>query len=169
MAPRLVVTVLLAAALVGVAPRLASPKDAPASTPDGKATLAAMTWLGGTWSGSMWGGTFTAYYSTPEGGKILSYSKLEKEGKIAFHEFELFESSGDKLVLRPHPGGKPAASFQLTAASAADKKVTFENPKNDFPTRLVYHRVADDRLVITLDDPHGDTKKVETFDLKRMP
>lgn len=168
MAPRILVPVVLAAALLAVAPRLATSKDEAPTAIDAKAELAAMTWLAGTWSGSIWGGTFTAYYTTPEGGKVLSYSKLEREGKTAFHEFELFEVTGDKLFLRPHPGGKPAASFELTAVSQVDKSATFENPKNDFPTRLVYHRVADDRLVITLDDPHGDTKKVETFDLKRV-
>lgn len=123
--------------------------------------LASMTWLAGNWSGDMWGGKFHAYYSTPDGGKVLSYSKLLSGGQMRFYEFELFQVSGGAVVLTPHPGGKRAASFKLTALEKG--KATFENPKNDFPQKLVYWRKADDNLVITLT---GGAKK-EVFDLKR--
>lgn len=133
-----------------------------------QAQLAGLTWLAGAWSGSMWGGTFETYYSTPEGGRVLSYSQLLKSGKPAFHEFEVFGCEGDELVLRPHPRGRPAAAFTLQTLDPTQRKATFENPKNDFPTRIEYHRATDERLVITLSDPHGTSGKTEVFDLARV-
>ena len=72
-----------------------------------EAQLAGMEWMAGTWSGKMWGGDFTAYYSTPKGGKVLGYSVLEKGGKQAFFEFEVFEVQNAKVAYLPYPGFRP--------------------------------------------------------------
>lgn len=122
--------------------------------------------LAGTWQGDVWGGRFEAYYTTPEGGKVLSYNELVKDGKVVFHEFERFDESRGKLTFFPYPRGKPATP--LTIARLEENRAVFENPKKDFPTRVDYHRKAVDRLVITLSDPHGPSDKVEVFDLKRV-
>ncbi|MCG8407358.1 MAG: DUF6265 family protein [Phycisphaerales bacterium] len=134
---------------------------------DPKKQIAGMRWIAGTWEGKMWGGTFVAYYTTPDGGKVMSYSKLLKKGVIAFHEFEVFEIEDGKVVFNPFPGGKRATSLTLTECDPAAKRVIFENAKKDFPTRIVYHRVTEDNLVITLSDPHNDTDRIQKFDLKR--
>ena len=70
--------------------------------------------------------------------------------------------------MQPYPGGKRAASFTLKDISLPERRVVVENPKNDFPSRIVYHREADDRLVITLSDPHGGSPKQQVFKLKRV-
>lgn len=129
--------------------------------------LAAMAWLAGTWSGDMWGGQFVAYYATPEGGKILSYSELRKGEKVAMYEFERFDVKKGDVWLTPFPRGKQAASFRLTELDAKAKKATFESPKNDFPSRIVYHRKTDGELEITLSAPHHGSDQVEVFALKR--
>lgn len=156
------VIALTVATLAGVA--LSEDKEK-AETP--AQVLARMAWVSGSWEGSMWGGTFRAYYSTPEGGKILSHSELLKEGKVVFHEFEVFEVAGDVLHYQPYPGGKKAGGFRLTECKPGSKKATFENPKKDFPTRIVFHRASADQLVVTLSDPHGTSDKVEVFKLAR--
>ena len=116
----------------------------------------------------MWGGKFQTYYCTPDGGKVMSYSKLIKQDKVVFHEFEVFErSSKGEVIFRPFPQGSPAQPLTLAECDPKSHKVVFENKKKDFPTRIVYQRVEKDRLVITLSDPFGESKKVETFDLRR--
>lgn len=129
--------------------------------------LAEMDWLAGHWSGDIWGGRFHAYYSTPEGGKILSHSRLMRGEDEAFFEFEVFEVRANLVHLQPFPGGKKAMGFQLTEVDLETRKATFENPNKDFPTHMVYHRVSEDELVITLSDPHGGSEKVERFELSR--
>ena len=127
------------------------------------AKIESLAWLSGRWSGAMWGGEFTATYTAPAGGKLLSFSELRKEGKTAFYEFEVFDATADGLVFTPYPAGKRKESFKLTSAEA--NKAVFENPAKDFPTRIEYHRKEKDRLVITLS---GGGDKTETFDLKRV-
>jgi hypothetical protein len=131
--------------------------------------LAGMSWLAGAWSGAMWGGRFDAWYSSPEGGKIIGHSKLAREEREVFYEFEVFEAEGEAVVLRPFPGGKRAVTLTLSSHDPEARKAVFENPKKDYPTRIVYHRIADDNLVITLSDPHGGSDKIERFDLKSVP
>jgi len=125
-----------------------------------------LSFLSGKWSGPMWGGQFTATYTAPAGGKLLSFSELVKGGKAAFYEFEVFEATEGGLVFTPYPGGRKKETFKLASSDA--KKAVFENPDKDFPTRIEYRRAAEDRLVITLSDPHHGSDKTETFDLKRV-
>lgn len=135
------------------------------ATPE--AVLAEMGWLAGTWSGDMWGGRFEAHYSTPEGGRILSHSRLFVEGAERYYEFEVFEPGAELVRLTPYPRGKAADGFTLSEHDPVARKAVFENPEKDYPTRIVYQRVADDELVITLSDPHGGSEKTEVFDLRR--
>ena len=150
---------------------LVSPLVASAWTPfedePAKAAIADMSWLAGEWSGDMWGGRYEAYYTTPEGGMIISHSKLMKGEQESFYEFEVFESRDDGIYLQPFPGGRKAVGFDLVEHVEADRRAVFENPDKDYPTRIVYHRVSDDELVITLSDPHGGSDKTDRFALAR--
>jgi hypothetical protein len=145
---------------------VAGAQDEPAKPAAPADKIASLTWLAGTWQGPIWGGTWTTQYTTPAGGMVLSTSKLLRGGKAAYFEFERFDVQGGDVVLNPYPKGSPAAKFKLVALEG--KKATFENPKNDYPSRIVYHRVADDRLVITLSAPHHESDKRDVFDLKAV-
>ncbi len=159
-------TICLMSLLTSTSAALLDGEDPAASNP--RAAIQGMDWMAGTWSGAMWGGTFTAYYTTPEGGKLLSHSALHREGKQAFYEFELFEIRGQHVVLQPFPRGKQVTPLTLASHDPKNRIATFENPDKDYPTRIVYQRVSDDTLVITLTDPHGGTKKKEQFELRRV-
>jgi len=151
-----------ALALLALAPLLQD-----AAPPDPAEQLASMGWLAGEWSGEMWGGRYVAYYSTPEGGKILSHSRLLKGAEVAFHEFEVFEAREGGVHLAPYPGGRPADGFALAELDPEARRAVFENPDKDFPTRIVYERPAEGELRVTLSDPHGGSDKREVFELSR--
>jgi len=163
---RHIIMVALASVFVWNLARADKPQ-AQADANQAKQQLAAMDWLAGTWSGAMWGGTFEAYYTTPDGGRIISHSRLIKNGKEAFYEFEMFEVRDGAVQMAPFPGGKRVVGLTLADLDRKQRKATFENKNKDYPTRIEYHRAADDRLVITLSDPHGSSDKREVFDLKR--
>ena len=97
---------------------------------------------------------------------VVSYSRLIKEGKQAFHEFEVIDVRDGAVVYTPHPGGQYNKKNHFTLKKLEPNKATFENPaKKDFPMRATFHRAAPDRLVITLSDLKGGKQQV--FDLKR--
>lgn len=126
-------------------------------------TIEALAFLAGSWKGKVGGKPFSAYYSTPEGGKVLSYSVLTK-GTVSFHEFELFEARRGHLILTPYPGGKPRPEFRAT--EVAPGRAVFDNPKKDFPTRIEY-RSEGRTLRITLSDPHGGQDRTVVYLLER--
>src|SRR4051812_20432533 len=105
-----------------------------------------LAWLEGVWQGKIGDRDFEARYSGAEGGQVLSASKYTKNGKPAGFEFERFEEQGDSIVLTPFPEGTSSVTFRLAELDAKGRRVVFENLAHDFPTRLSYQRVADNRL-----------------------
>lgn len=123
--------------------------------------------LTGHWTGSMWGGRFDAYYAGPHETGSLSYSTLTQEGRIVFHEFEVFRLDGAQLTLQPYPMGQPEVIFTYLPEASSPGRWVFDNPENDFPTRITYDRTQVGALNIQLSDPVRGTEKVETFALQR--
>jgi hypothetical protein len=159
---------LPAALLLGLLATAGCREQAPTESADHpESIIAEMSWLAGTWSGDMWGGRFEAHYSTPAGGRILSHSRLFQEGEVGFYEFEVFEPKDSAVYFQPYPGGEPAIGLTLVSHDAEARQAVFENSDKDFPTRIVYERVADDQLVITLSDPHGESSEEQIFELSK--
>ncbi len=152
----------LALMLVVAAPLIA---DTDSRKP--KASITTLSFLTGSWEGKAWGGTYRAHYTPPSGKTLLSFSQLYKKNKAVYHEFERFTIRNNTVILTPYPQGRPAKSFTLVAYTNTKKtpRAVFENPKKDFPTRIVYERTSKTQLTITLSDPHNKSKKVQVFNL----
>lgn len=123
--------------------------------------LSSLKWLAGNWQVEKWGGTFHAFYSTPEGGKIVSYSKLVVGDALKFYEFELFEVVDGRIVYTPHPAGRRSPhSFPLVEADG--NRAVFANDEHDWPKRIEFERPSEKKLVVTLTG--GEKKEVFAFD-----
>jgi hypothetical protein len=127
-----------------------------------------LAWLEGTWRGQIGGRDFEARYSGADGGQVLSASKYTKDGLAAGFEFERFQEQGDSLILTPFPEGKSSVTFRLAELDVKGRRAVFENLAHDFPTRLSYQRVANDRLTILVSGPGEDgNEQVLTYSLRR--
>ena len=127
-----------------------------------------LAWLEGTWQGKVGERDFEARYSGADGGQVLSASKYTKEGVAAGFEFERFEELDGTLVLTPFPEGKSSVTFKLAELEPTSRRAVFENLAHDFPTRLSYQRVADNKLTILVSGPGEDGKEqVLTYSLTR--
>ena len=77
--------------------------------------------------------------------------------------FETFEVRGSDIFMTPYPGGKKSVSFRLEGHDPAKQSAKFVNADHDFPKALLYERVGEDRLQISL---FGDGPSAAvTFDL----
>jgi hypothetical protein len=131
-------------------------------------TISDLSWLEGTWRGRIGGRDFEAHYTGVEGEQVLSASKYTENGRPAGFEFERFEQRGDTLLLTPFPEGKSSVSFPLAEYDAGARRAVFENLSHDFPTRISYQRVANDRLTILVSGPGEDgNEQVLTYALRR--
>ena len=70
-----------------------------------------------------------------------------KRGKAAFEFMRIAETEAG-LVFYASPNGKPATPFAATEAD--DQHVVFENPKSDFPQRILY-QLDQDALLATIE------------------
>jgi hypothetical protein len=142
-------------------------RGSPYSCPPSVSELA---WLEGVWRGKVGTRDFEAQYTGTEGGVVLSASKYSTNGQPAGFEFERFQEKDGHVVLTPYPDGKESpASFRLTDFDQKTHRAVFENPKHDFPTKISYHRVAEDSLTILVSGPGKDGKEsVIRYELKRV-
>jgi len=151
------------AALLVVAPVVCSLERASAKDPEPPAKgIAALSWLQGAWRTADGESVWEAVYSSPEGGEVVSASKEIAGGKVATFDYERFFEKDGKVIFSPHPGGKKSKhDFPAESLDAAAKKAVFVNTANDFPSKFTYHRVADDRLTVTLEGaPGGNPMKI---------
>jgi hypothetical protein len=127
-----------------------------------------LQFLEGIWQGKIGERNFEARYSGADGGQVLSASKYTKNGRAAGFEFERFEELDGTLVLTPFPEGKSSVTFKLAELDATSRRVAFENLAHDFPTRISYQRVAENKLTILVSGPGEDGKEqVLTYSLTR--
>lgn len=152
--------------LLGAAPE--APKQPPAS-----ARIEDLGWLAGSWAGEIRGAgattRFETHYTAPRGGVILSTSKAFKpDGTLSWFEFERFETKDGTLQVTPYPNGKADVSFALAEYDPTAKKAVFTNPGHDYPNRITYQRLAEDRLLFIVAGNREGAPVME-FSLTRQP
>jgi hypothetical protein len=140
-------------------------KDIPMPTP-AKATIGDLAWLAGAWVGTR--GTngaisFEERWSPPRGGAMLATSRTVAREKMSAFEFlRIIERDGG-LVYVAQPNGAPPTDFVLTELSPT--RAVFDNPRHDYPKRIVYELPAEGGLTATIGYIKGGTPR--RFEFKR--
>jgi hypothetical protein len=65
-----------------------------------RATLADMKWLEGRWVGAAFGGKTEEQWSAPDGGAMVGWYRLVKDGKPVFYELMTVVEKDGSLVMR---------------------------------------------------------------------
>jgi hypothetical protein len=81
---------------------------------------------------------------------------------FAFEYLRIVERDGG-LVYIAQPGGKTPTEFVLTELTKT--RAVFENPRHDYPKRVVYELPAEGRLHATIGQLKGGTPR--RFEFKR--
>jgi hypothetical protein len=106
---------------------------APASVPD-------VSWLAGYWLTCEGGREVSETWSDPRQGVMLGSSLTLHKGKVSYEQARIGPSAGG-LSFFAQPSGQAPAEFPLKASEKA--RIVFENPKHDFPQRVIYWRLGD--------------------------
>jgi hypothetical protein len=139
-------------------------EDIPMPAP-AKAAIGDLSWLSGAWVGKRsTGSTNEERWSPPLGGAMLAVSRsVNTSGKMfAFEYLRIVERDGG-LVYIAQPGGAKPTEFVLTELTKT--RAIFENPRHDYPKRIVYELSAEGGLSATFDQAKGGTPR--RFDFKR--
>lgn len=100
------------------------------------ATMTDMAWLAGAWVGTKGTRSTEERWSPPLGGSMLGTSRTVSRGTMVAFEFLRIVERDGGLVYLAQPGGRPPTEFVLTEIGKT--RAVFENPRHDFPQRIVY-------------------------------
>jgi hypothetical protein len=127
--------------------------------------LTELSWLSGDWVSETPDGWTEEHWSADRGGLMLGINRSGKGNKAtAFEYMRLQRDQAGRAIFWASPGGKPAVGFMRTEGGR--RMAVFENPKNDYPQRIVYERRGD-TLTGTISDLKGGNAMSWTF--KRRP
>lgn len=140
-------------------------KDIPMPTP-AKAMISDLSWLSGAWVGTR--GTnnaisFEERWSPPKGGAMLATSRTVNRDRMSAFEFLRIVERDGGLMYIAQPGGAPPTEFVLTELTA--KRAVFDNPRHDYPKRIVYELSAEGGLTASIGFAKGGTPR--RFEFKR--
>jgi Domain of unknown function (DUF6265) len=128
--------------------------------------LSSLSWLAGSWEGKDTSGMeMEEVWTTAKGGTMLGLHRDVKDGRLASFEFLRIESGAEGLVYLAQPRGKPATPFPFKEGAA--KKVVFENPKHDFPQRILYWMTDDGALHARVEGMQGGKLVGEEWSWRR--
>jgi hypothetical protein len=96
--------------------------------------------MAGYWLDCSGGREASETWSDPRGGRMVGHA-LSVRGEDVSFETSSIGPYGDGLAYFARPGGGDLTVFPL--AERSEGRAVFENPQNDFPTRVIYHRIGE--------------------------
>lgn len=138
-------------------------QDIPLPAP-AKAAIGDLDWLAGAWVGTRGSGSsIEERWSPPLGGAMLAVSRTvnTSDKMVAFEYLRIVERDGG-LVYVAQPGGAAPTEFVLTELTTT--RAVFDNPRHDYPKRIVYELSAEGGLSATIGFTKGGTPRRFEFE-----
>lgn len=130
---------MLKAAVLAAALAQASMSEAPSAHASTSADD--LAWLAGYWLDCSGGREASETWSDPRQGLIVGHAVTVRGGRSGFEAAHIGPLPDGRLAYFARPSGAPATAFALTESRPG--RVTFANPENDFPQRIIYERQGD--------------------------
>ena len=124
-----------------------------------------LAWLAGAWVGTRGEGNATSIeerWSPPAGGAMLAVARSVRAEKMRTFEFLRIVEHEGGLVYKAQPGGAPPTEFTLTELTKTDQGATravFDNPRHDYPKRIVYEISAEGGLSASIGFTKGGSPR----------
>lgn len=101
---------------------------------------------------------------------MIGMGRHLKAGKTEFMEFMTVESSGGQITMwillgSPSKGPKAGVPFKLTSMNA--QEVVFENPSNEFPSKIIYKRGGNGRMTARIEGVQAGKPAAQDFNFRR--
>lgn len=125
-------------------------------------------WLIGKWENNSEQGNLSESWEKQNDSVYLGHSYFIKgKDTLHFESIELKQKGENVLyipVVRGQNEGKPV-EFKLTLSTT--KQMTFENPKHDYPQKIVYNQINSDSLVATISGIQQGKQSIESYPMKK--
>jgi len=145
-------------AIVALAALISPSPDAPRGVED-------LAWMTGCWMQTRPDGFVEEHWTAPAGGTLIGMSRTVRGGKTTEYEFLMIKDAGGRLAYVAKPSGQAENAFPLK--SLGESEVVFEDPKHDFPQRILYRRNADGSVTARIEGEMGGKVKGIDFPYQR--
>lgn len=138
-----------------------------ATPPPTAAEIDRLAFIAGCWTLTRPNGAKTEeQWLAPAGGAMLGMSRTVRDGKLRDYEFmRILPDPDGKLQFVAIPSGQAEGAFPMK--EIGDNTVTFENPRHDFPQRILYRLVDKDTLVARIEGSVGGQARSADFPYRR--
>ncbi|MBI3730798.1 MAG: hypothetical protein HY254_21000 [Burkholderiales bacterium] len=123
-------------------------------------------WLQGCWQAAGAEAGSEEHWLAPAGGSMLGMGRTIRKSKTVAWEFMRIQENADSLVFTALPSGKQEASFQLL--SLDKQRIVFENPRPEFPQRVIYQLNTDGSLLGRIEGKMKDQEKGIDFPMLKI-
>ncbi|HOD10704.1 MAG TPA: DUF6265 family protein [Flavobacterium sp.] len=125
-------------------------------------------WFLGEWKNTSPEMDFTENWKKETDSSYRAQSFIVAANDTVFFEHVLLEEANDSLFYRAYERKEKlsqAVSFYATKIDS--NQIIFENPKHDFPTKIIYKKVTTDSIVASIYGKQKGKSVSETFPMKR--
>ena len=101
------------------------------------------------------------HWTAPSAGSMLGISRTIQGERTVFFEYLRIERTPDGVFYVASPRGGPATRFKLIESRT--DRVVFENAEHDFPSQIIYERLADGGLHARIEGTQRGRAASETW------
>ena len=134
-----------------------------------KEKIKAANWILGNWENKSVDGNLTENWKKVNDSTFEAESYYIKEKDTLHVEFITLQQRGEELTYSAAVQGqnenKPVA-FKLSAET--EKELIFENPKHDYPQKIVYTQITKGNLVARISGIQHGKPSSEQFSMKKV-
>jgi hypothetical protein len=125
-----------------------------------------LAWLSGCWGWTHNKYERQEYWMKPAGKMMLGMSHTVSREKTIEYEFLYISQADDSSIYyTANPSGQQQMSFKLIKCNP--QEAVFENPKHDFPQRIIYRLHKDGSMTARIEGIDNGKEKSIDFPLKR--
>jgi hypothetical protein len=130
--------------------------------------LEKMSWLVGEWENKMPDGTLTETWTKVNDSTYNGKTLFIKEKDTIHNEEIVLSQKGETLYYTPTVIGQnndEPIEFKMT--NSTENEFVFENPKHDYPQKIVYKKLNSTNLVATISGKQLGKASSESYPMKK--
>lgn len=128
-----------------------------------------MNWIIGNWENNLPEGKLTETWTKANDSTYHAVTLLIKEKDTLHYETVVLAQKGETLLYSPTVKGQndeQPVNFKLTETKTENEFV-FENPKHDYPQKIVYKKVNNNQLVATISGKQQGKLSSESYSMQK--
>lgn len=132
------------------------------------ALLNKASWFLGEWQSQSSYGNFSEKWEKLSDSTMMGATYIVKDKDTIFEENIVLEQRNDSLfynVLFKENNQEKSTIFYLSKSTT--KELIFENPKHDFPTKIVYNLINPDSILASIHGKQKGIDKTEFFPMSK--